>query len=427
MMSNKTQPTSIFDKLPVVEKTSLIDVVNETMLTQALTSQPVTYGQVRNEDIIQCLRGQGYDSVMIPDENELIYINSIFQNKGFHMIENVTSEAVDNIGKQNFLDLDNKLKAFTNAMSGVKAAGILSIMTDLSKDMDSIDVDGVLDRAVNAKPTLLAMFFSLFDKHAKDKSVSKRLEGLLTVVNEKRGTVEGKLVNMENDLRNQYREQEQNIKMLDKCLKAYVETFKEMRRQFGLIVYLEYSYKSQLEQYKKQMAQHTDLLVGQKIVEYERILKNIENRRLLIQKTMTQLPLTSTQSNTLITVCQNLMEEINTTLISSFPSIRSSLVNLSAVISARKAMLGNELASKLESQLAMAATKSIGQLSVQSELVSAESRKREAETVQKIVQEMKANKQLVDNAKNQASQIMKDAGNLLTSLADDVKLIASGQ
>lgn len=439
-----TQPTNIFASLQPAKAVDEVElhqynntlptsnvlqnVINQTVVSsQMITSNPSTYAATRNQDIVDCLKGQGYDSVMIPDEMELTYINSIFQNKGFHLIDNITLDAVDNIGKQNFLDLNNKLKEFTKAMDGVKSAGILSIMSDLSKEVDEIDAEGVIERATNAKPTFLALFLGLFDKHAKSKSIAQKLDGMLTIINDKKGTVEGKLVNMEKNLRDQYSEQELNIKTMDKCYKAYEDTFKEMRRQFGLIVYLEHNFKSQFEQYKQSVADKTDVLIGTKIMEYERVLKNIENRRLLIQKTMSQLPLSATQCNTLINVCQNLMDEINTTLISSFPSIRGSLTSLGAVISARKAMLGNELASKLEADLALTATKAIGSLAVQTELVSANNRKREVETVQKIVEEMKANKQLIDSAKQQASQIIKDSGNLLTSLSEDIKLIASGQ
>ena len=84
------------------------------------------------------------------------------------------------------------------------------------------------------------------------------------------------------------------------------------------------------------------------------------------------------------------------------------------------------MATDLESKLAEASAKATGHLAVQTELLAANSRKREAETMQKIVIEMKANKVAVDNAKVQSKQIMQDASNVLINLAEDVKLISTG-
>lgn len=412
--------TSIADLLKLNTLESTNSVIPKTV------QQVSVYQNTRNEDIISCLKGHGYDTIMIPDESELTYINSIFQNKGFNTIDGVTSEAVDNIGKQNFAELDNKLKQFTSAMSGVKAAGIFSMMSDLSKDIDDVNIEDVLNRAVTAKPTLLSYFFSLFDKNAKQKSVSQKLDSLSRLVKDKSGNVESKLQVMEGDLKTQRAEQEQNIKILEQSYKAYLETFMGMRRQFGLIVFLEHSYKQQLEEYKQRISNQTDLIISQKIGEYERVMKDIENRRLLIHKTMIQLPLTAKQAETLIEVCKNLMQEINTTLISSFPSIRGNLTNLYVCISAQKAMIGNNLAADLENKIAEASAKATGHLAVQTEMLAANARKREAETMQKIVTEMKANKATLDSAKSQSKQIIQDASNVLINLAEDVKLISTG-
>lgn len=417
------KPTSLLDRMGQQQNQAVASAVVSGIADAAALSQKSNFQVARNDAIVQALTVGGFDSIMKPSDAELVYVDSVFQSKGFHTLDGVTSDAVDAIGRQEFVDLNNKLKRFTDSMQGVKTAGLFSLIDDLSKDIQETDIEGIWNKAVNAKPTLLAYILSIFDRNAKKKSISKKLQDIGVMLGAKSGNLKDKLAQIEKDLTDQKQEQEKSVKMLEDSFEIYYNAFLQLRKQFALIVYLEFTYQSMLEQYKKDSGGSGDLVINKKLQEYERIFADIQNKRLLLHKTLLQLPLTAQQSNNLIGVCKGLIKEVDNTILVSLPSIRASLVNVSAAIQAEHAFLGNESAQKLEENLAKLSSKVSADLTVRATTLASSARLREANTVASLVSDLKDLTSRVDAAKAQSQADIASATNILTVATSDLKQI----
>ncbi len=417
------KPTSLLDRMGQQQNQAVASAVVSGIADAAALSQKSNFQVARNDAIVQALTVGGFDSIMKPSDAELVYVDSVFQSKGFHTLDGVTSDAVDAIGRQEFVDLNNKLKRFTDSMQGVKTAGLFSLIDDLSKDIQETDIEGIWNKAVNAKPTLLAYILSIFDRNAKKKSISKKLQDIGVMLGAKSGNLKDKLAQIEKDLTAQKQEQEKSVKMLEDSFEIYYNAFLQLRKQFALIVYLEFTYQSMLEQYKKESGGSGDIVINKKLQEYERIFADIQNKRLLLHKTLLQLPLTAQQSNNLIGVCKGLIKEVDNTILVSLPSIRASLVNVSAAIQAEHAFLGNESAQKLEENLAKLSSKVSADLTVRATTLASSARLREANTVASLVSDLKDLTSRVDAAKAQSQADIASATNILTVATSDLKQI----
>lgn len=418
---------AIMQKTPLASSLANIgEMVNRSPASNQVT--PVNnYTSVRNDDIRKSLEAAGMTQLVNPNEMELTYVNSVFQSKGFHKIENVTYDAVNTIGKAEFEDLNRKMKEFTSKMGGVNTAGIFDLIDEVSKGVAETDLESIYMKAVNAKPTLWALFLSLFDKNAKGRSIQQKLKALGDTLGANGKSLEVKLTSIEQDLSKQKQMQEKNVKDLEKSFEIYYNSFIELRKQYALIVYLEHSYKAQLDKFKADNSGSTDLVISKELQDYEGRYQDIQNKRLIIHKSMLQLPIIVQQNTNLVTVIKTLMKEIDNTLVSSFPLIRGNLQTIGVSIMTQKAMLGNNNAKELEKNLALMANRVTGDLAVAGATLSADLRLQEAQTVETLVGGLKTLTQRLEAAKEESQQKMNDATGILTNATNELKDLLGGK
>lgn len=409
------QPTSLADRLKNVNAFPTVNV-------NPPVQQVSVYQNNRNNDILTALQVHGFDKLMQPDEIELTYVNSVFQNKGFHDIDKVTFTSVQEIGKAEFTDLNNKLKTFTSAMNSVDTSGMLGMLDDLSKDVQDVDLDGIWKKAVDAKVPFWVALLNFFRPSYAKKFTSEKLTDLQQLLSGRSNALETKLTKLERALGDQKNSQEKNILTLEKSFNVYYNAFQQLRKQFALVVYLEWAYKNQLEAYKQANNSYlTELTVHKNLQDYERIYDDIQNKRLILHKTLLQLPITVQQNNNLIKVCKSLMKEIDNTLSSSFPMIRSNMLQIGTAIMAQKAFLSTEAAQKLEANSTAMATKVTNDLTVKAELLSSEARLREAQSVAKLVDDVSQFKAHLVTVKAEAQNNINEATAILAKATEDVK------
>lgn len=416
-----------------MKPTSLADLkLNRELLgaNSALNVMPVnalqpskTYRSIRNDEIRQVIKQMGFEKVVNPSDLELDYVNSVFQNKGFHQIDSVTFESVKNIAKTQFDDLNNKMKQFLQSMKGVETTGIYDLISEVSTGVKNADLEGIFNKAVNAKPSLLALFLSLFDKNAKDRSIASKLTELSQSIGIKSGNLDNVLSVIEDKLKQQQSQQEKNILELEKTFEVYYNAFIELRKQFALTVYLEYSYKAQLDQYKAEHQNVSDLMINKQVIDYENIYTDIQNKRAILQKALAMLPIIHTQNVNLVQVCKTLLGEIDNTLTHSFPMIRANLHTVAKSISAQRAMIGNENAKDLEENIANMASMATANLAVKATTLASSARLREANTVKKLTSDLKNLQNQLDSAKMQSQNEMAQAHQIMMTATDELKEI----
>lgn len=397
------------------------EVHNAVQGSTPIAGEVTHYEKVRNQDVLSALSVDGYDKLMPPTEIELGYVASVYENKGYVNIDKMTTKDVDSVGRAELEDLNKQLTQFTKTMSGVDTRGVFELIDDLSQSVSDQDLGGIWDKAKNAKPTLLAMIFGLFNPQATKKSILKRFDQLALMVESRGVSLEHKFVEIERELKNKVESLENNINMLDKAFKLYYNSFIQLRKQFILIRFMEFNYKKQLDTFKQQNQDSQDLIINNKLSQYERVLKDLTTRRLLLHKMLLQLPVTDKQNERLINVSRGLVDEINNTLLASMPVIRMNFVGIKVAIDAERSFLSNNVARDLEANSNLLLSETTGDLAVRSEQMYGANRLAEAKNMEKIVDGMTVISKNIKVAKDKAQKDIDEAENILYNTTHKLK------
>ena len=169
------------------------------------------------------------------------------------------------------------------------------------------------------------------------------------------------------------------------------------------------------------------MIINKELQDYEGRYVDIQNKRLIIHKSLLQLPIIVQQNTNLVTVCKTLLKEIDNTLVSSFPMIRGNLQTIGVSIMTQKAMLGNNSAKELEKNLAVMANQVTGNLAVAGATLSANLRLEEAKTMETLVGGLKSLTERLDAAKLESQQKMSDANSILTNATNELKDLLGGK
>ena len=406
-----------------VEYQELAKKVNSSGIEGSVNNKLSIYEAPRAEIIQNSLAVKGYENLIQPTDVELKYVAQVFQSKKLHIMDNVTYQVISSIGGPEFVNLNNSLKAFTSKMSAVKTPGLFSLIDNLSKDIQGANLEAIWEKTVNAKPTLMAKLKALFNPSAKEESLNEQFKELYIQLTTNGKGLESKLGKLELDLHKQKKEQEQNIQALEQSFEIYFNSFTELRKQFILIVFLEESYKARLESFKERYANTTELSISRKLQEYEQSLEDIENRKMIIHGALLKLPITVHQNSTLIGVCKKLSKEVDSVLENSFPTIRSNLIGLGISLNSQQAMLGTQNIRELDANLSQMSMKVSSDLAVKAELLTSQSRLKEANSIKNLVIGLKDLQERTQAAKEEGKANMEQAQSVLNEATTELKQI----
>lgn len=380
-----------------------------------------TYDYAKREDIVQSLNMHGYNKVVQPSEIELDYVSSVFISKGFTDISTVKIDMITAIGKSEMEELNNHLKKFTSSISGTDSSVLFYIIDNLSKETDKSDLPIIYQKALSVKPSLMARLFSVFDDSSEQRSISDKLKLFSEQVKLKCGNLESKLAKIEQDLNKEKEAQEKSMKMLQSTFDAYYNSFMKLRKQFALVVYIEHSYSKQLERYKLEHQNTEDLTISKSLQDYDRTYKEIVNKRLLLHKTMLQLKVTSDNYNQLYSINSSIIREIENTIISSMPNIRSNILGIHSALIAQKGMLAIEKANHLNNNSSALQNEMLKDLAVKSERLVGQQRLNESNMVLQVLEDIKERNNLIRVAKEQCREDLETSTRLLIEATEKVR------
>ena len=155
------------------------------------------------------------------------------------------------------------------------------------------------------------------------------------------------------------------------------------------------------------------------------MLEDIQDKRLILHKTVIQLPITAQQNKNLVGVCKNLLKEIQNTRTSSFMSIRTNLVTLGTALKTQQALLTNQSAKDLEHNSSILASEISGNLAVKGVLISSEARLKEVQTVQKLIENLERSSESLMEARQQSQLNIEEATITLLETTNKVKELIS--
>lgn len=365
----------------------------------------------RQQGIIGSLKKQGTYEILLPKENELKYADGVYVSSSLTNIDSVTEETVQNIGKKELNNLNNSMKDFINGLNLISSenTGIYDLMTDLSKAVNPEELKDIWQKAINAKPTLLATIIGLFNRPYKEKNVINQVSELSKIIDRKGKSVSGKIDGIENDLIKQKEVQKDNINQLNKTFEIYYKAVKDLRLQYIIAMYVQYDFKRNLNSYKNSNQDNQSIEFNKKLSEYERINSLIDNKCLLMQKSLMQILIAVKNNDNLIKVCHSLLSEIDNTITHSLPNIRSNIATIAVALRAERGLRENQAVQLLEDQQGSMATEVTGALSVKAELLSGSNRKREASAMEKLVLEAERFDNEIKKAKEQKKKDIDDS------------------
>lgn len=387
-----------------------------------MVSTQSSYEQVRNQEILSALSVDGYDKMMPPTDIELGYVASVYENKGYTDIDKMNSKDIDSVGRAELEELNKQLKVFTKKMSGVDTRGVFELMDDLTGTVGEVDLDGIWNKAKNAKPTILARILGLFNPQATKKSILKQFDALAQMIESRGISLESKFTSIEDDLRDKLDLLQNNIKMLDDSFALYYNAFIQLRKQFILIRFMEHNFEKQLKVFKDQNADSQDLIMSNKLLGYERLLRELTTRRLLLHKTLIQLPVTSDQNARLVGVSQSLIAEIKNTILASMPVIRMNFVGIKSAIDAERAFIVTDTTRNLEANSSASLARATGDLAVRSEQMYGKNRLDEAKRMDSLVDSMIELKEKTREAKKASQKDIEESQALLYNATEKLKV-----
>ena len=365
-----------------------------------------------------------YTQALSISQEDHEFVLSEFTKKKFNNLANINYDTISTIANKEFNDLNEKLKAFTSQMDKVQTPGLFPMIDDLSKKLHDAELANIWNKAVNAKPTLWAKFLNIFDKKSANISLNSKYEQLTTLVTQRSSGLESKITELEKELVKQENEQRINVKMLEHAYSMYYKTFLELRQQLIFIVFLEEYYKKHLEDLSN-VVNEDALILQNELKDAQTVLEDIQDKRLILHKTVIQLPITAQQNKNLVGVCKNLLKEIQNTRTSSFMSIRTNLVTLGTALKTQQALLTNQSAKDLEHNSSILASEISGNLAVKGVLISSEARLKEVQTVQKLIENLERSSESLMEARQQSQLNIEEATATLLETTNKVKELIS--
>lgn len=390
-------------------------------------TNPLVTKEVIKDDIQKALElslstSQTYE-LFAPTQEEIQHVSVLFKNRKLDNINVITYKVVSEIAKPEFVSLNNQLKQFTSKISSIKAPGLFTLLDELSKGVSDADLEQIWERTVNAKPSLMARIFSVFNPKAIGTNLQTQYESVYKLLTERSKGLEVKLGAIEKQLIVQKHEQENNIAALTSSFEMYFNSFQNVRTEFIFTLYLEEFYKQEIEKFKLANPNLQDLQVSKQLSEYESVLNDIENKRLVLHGALIKFPIIVKQNENLINVSKNILKEIDNTLLNNFTSIRSNLMGLGISLNAQQALLGTNQAKLLDEQSSKLSSKIVGDLSVKAEKFASESRLREAENIKKLVGDIRVINDKVQQAKEENKADMQKAQDILNEATQELKQI----
>ena len=390
-------------------------------------TNPLVTKQFIKDDVQKALElslstSQTYE-LFAPTQEEIQHVSVLFKNRKLDNINVITYKVVSEIAKPEFVSLNNQLKQFTSKISSIKAPGLFTLLDELSKGVSDADLEQIWERTVNAKPSLMARIFSVFNPKAIGTNLQTQYESVYKLLTERSKGLEVKLGAIEKQLIVQKHEQENNIAALTSSFEMYFNSFQNVRTEFIFTLYLEEFYKQEIEKFKLANPNLQDLQVSKQLSEYESVLNDIENKRLVLHGALIKFPIIVKQNENLINVSKNILKEIDNTLLNNFTSIRSNLMGLGISLNAQQALLGTNQAKLLDEQSSKLSSKIVGDLNVKAEKFASESRLREAENIKKLVGDIRVINDKVQQAKEENKADMQKAQDILNEATQELKQI----
>lgn len=416
---NHTTPSYL--KPTATDNKSISAIISNKTLT-LLPTNPLFPSNV--SVIKDTLDNTEYTQALSISQEDHEFVLSEFTKKKFNNLANINYDTISTIANKEFNDLNEKLKAFTSQMDKVQTPGLFPMIDDLSKKLHDAELANIWNKAVNAKPTLWAKFLNIFDKKSANISLNSKYEQLTTLVTQRSSGLESKITELEKELVKQENEQRINVKMLEHAYSMYYKTFLELRQQLIFIVFLEEYYKKHLEDLSN-VVNEDALVLQNELKDAETVLEDIQDKRLILHKTIVQLPITAQQNKNLVGVCKNLLKEIQNTRTSSFMSIRTNLVTLGTALKTQQALLTNQSAKDLEHNSSILASEISGNLAVKGVLLSSESRLKEVQTVQKLIENLERSSEALMEARQQSQLNIEEATATLLETTNKVKELIS--
>lgn len=404
---------------------SLFSGVSVNTRTQEVLEKPSSWTEVRVSGVIQSLKDQGVYEQLKPTENEIKYVEGVYISGNYNDINNIKESFVQSLGDKELKEMSNKFDDFISNMNLVASenTGLYDLMSDLSKETKAEEFKEIWEKALNAKPTLLASLIGIFNNGYKERSVLKKVDMFSGIIERKGKLVGEKIKTTEMNLIQQSDTQKKNIQVLQDTFEVYYKAVEGLKKQYIFSMYVRYNFKLSLEKFKEDSKDSKSIEVNKKLVDLQRLDTLIDNKCLLMQKSLQQILIAVNNNNNLIMACYSLLSEIENTITHSLPNIRSNLVTIAVALRTEKGLKENQYVQRLDEQQASLASKISGDLAVKTESLMGSNRLREASAIEKLVNDAIEIDKRVDVAKqnrkkdiDNAEKIMQNAQHKLNDL-----------
>lgn len=307
-------------------------------------------------------------------------------NSRFSDPSKVTYDMVTSLGRDQFTAIKQRQSAFTETINTIQDSGVFYILQEFNKNVKSADIPRLYRQACTVKPSIISKIISFVGFNSKHKQLSvdtqrsslfdkikENSTGLATVVND----MERKLMSKRSELRT--------------ASGMIKEGFSAQFEQLDLLAPQHLVVSLALENQEK-FLEHLDTLnkndgaVQQKIKEALRVRDNLVNRELLLRNSIISVPTKAGEYGIMLDSITSIMTEIDNTLDFKLVSLNDSLISISIAMKSQRALSDQYQIENLSETLSEIKSFAIKELAVQSKTLSSSARLKEANDLEKQVQ-----------------------------------------
>lgn len=294
---------------------------------------------------------------------------------------------VGTIGKNEYNMIATKLSSLTATIDKMKTPGITFLLDELQKDLSNSELDALWNKACAVKPSIWSRIKSTFgSSKAEVFSVSSQHDSLFEQMKNNTGALNAKVDNLKKELYSKRSEQMVCIEILQEGFSVYLDQLTELATQYLVVSTLKERQQNYVNDYKNlnalTPAEHKELINA------ESVLSSLINRELVIQKSITQVPIIVEQYRVMVDSCNNALQEIDNTLDGTFNSIRSNINTLAIAMKSQQALTSQEAIADLERKSTELSQKVVGDIAKKAATLSSDNRLKEANQLEQSIKSL---------------------------------------
>ncbi|QHJ00479.1 hypothetical protein GT347_22380 [Xylophilus rhododendri] len=329
--------------------------------------------------------------------------------------------ALASLGSDADVALHRSLGAFLDRIDKAQNPQLFKLVAELNREVAAQDLPGLADRILDGKPGFLEKLGGLFSRRGAAASANALFEQLRALVAGRTATLKTLMDRMERDIEAEKKNAIAEAQNLESLKNQYRAHFSEFAMATILVNTLAHKAQAQFDAAQAAVASSApDALDSGSLQDLQDKVLALQNRALALEGVFTKLPAEQLVIRQVQTAAVQTVLEVSTTTAQRFASIKMTLLSLHGALATQSLQRIAEQGAQLDSNLAAARAKVVGNVVATAANAPGDNRLRQAGQLRDIVTQTAALQQVVEDARRSNAQKFEEARGLLSQARTDL-------